>query len=108
MFNGISFDSKREARRYKELLALEDDGKITELKLQVPFVLVPKQELKEPIASKGKTRKSELAVKYVADFTYLNNKGELIVEDTKGVKTAEYIIKRKLMLYVHGIQIREI
>jgi len=49
----------------------------------------------------------EKAVVYVADFTYQKD-GQMIVEDTKGMKTKDYIIKRKLMLYVHGIRVREV
>jgi hypothetical protein len=106
--NGIVFDSRKEAKRYRELVALEDDGEITELKRQVPFEIVPKQDLLRPVEYKGKLRKTERAAKYVADFTYRNKNGELIVEDTKGVRTADYILKRKLMLHVHGIQITEV
>lgn len=49
----------------------------------------------------------ERGVYYIADFVYYRD-GEYIVEDTKGVRTKDYIIKRKLMLYVHGIKIKEV
>jgi len=80
--DGIKFDSKKEAQRYSELKLLEKAKQIYDLKLQVPFELIPKQ-------------KDERAVKYIADFVYYEN-GTKIVEDTKGFKTKDYIIKRKL------------
>jgi hypothetical protein len=52
---------------------------------------------------------TEKAVRYVADFVYIDNDtGRMVVEDTKGFRTPDYIIKRKLMLKVHGITIKEI
>lgn len=99
--DGITFDSKKEHERFRELKLLERAGKIDDLKRQVVFELIPSQRDK-------KTRKViERPCKYIADFTYWKN-GEFIVEDTKGVRTADYVIKRKLMLYVHGIRIMEI
>ena len=92
--NGILFDSKREAHRYYELLLLEKAGEISDLKLQVPYELIPKQ-------------KGERACIYKADFVYRQN-GETIVEDVKGVRTDAYKIKRKLMLWRYGIRIREV
>lgn len=45
---------------------------------------------------------------YIADFVYTDAAtGKLVVEDAKGMRTRDYIIKRKLMLYIHGIKIRE-
>ncbi len=92
--DGIKFDSKAESRRYKELKMLEKCGAIKNLQLQVPFELIPKQN-------------KERAVTYKADFVYIQN-GERIVEDVKGKRTAEYIIKRKLMLFRYGIRIKEV
>jgi hypothetical protein len=81
---GITFDSKKEALRYKELKLLEDSNIIMNLARQVPFELVPKQN-------------GERAVKYIADFVYINvQTGVTIVEDVKGFKTDVYKIKRKL------------
>ena len=97
--NGISFDSRKEAKRYQELLLLEKAGAITDLKMQVKYVLIPSQRIN------GKVVERECA--YKADFVYVEN-GETVVEDTKGFKTKDYIIKRKLMLHVHGVRIREI
>ena len=97
--NGITFDSKKEARRYTELLLLERAGTIQELRRQVKFELIPSQRYDGKVV--------ERPCSYVADFVY-REKGNLIVEDTKGLKTRDYIIKRKLMLYLCGIRIREV
>ena len=97
--DGIPFDSRKEAERYCELKLLQRAGQIHNLVLQKEFELLPKQEVD------GKT--VERAVKYRADFTYEEN-GKTVVEDTKGFRTPEYILKRKLMLYLYGIQIREV
>ena len=108
--NGITFDSKKEARRYGELLLLERAGEITDLQRQVEFVLIPTQRDPDIIGVRGGVKKGraiELPVKYVADFVYKEN-DKIVVEDTKGFKTKDYIIKRKLMLYIHGIRIKEI
>ena len=103
--DGITFDSKREAHRYSELKLLERAGKIENLELQKEFELIPAQYEQSNKRKRGKCL--ERACKYKADFCYIEN-GERIVEDTKGFKTKDYIIKRKLMLYVHGIKIREV
>ncbi len=100
--DGIRFDSKREARRYLTLKAAQDAGEISDLQLQKPYLLIPAQ--KDP--DTGKT--IERACKYKADFVYKDVDGKEIVEDVKGKKLPEYVIKRKLMLKVHGIRIREI
>ena len=93
--DGRLFDSKAEAARWQELQLLERAGEITELERQVEYELIPKQ-------------KGERAVKYIADFRYVDHEGKTVVEDTKGVKTPVYILKRKLMLLVHGIRVREV
>ncbi|MEQ2775068.1 DUF1064 domain-containing protein [[Clostridium] innocuum] len=92
--DGIMFDSKREASRYQELRLLEQVGEITNLRLQVPFELIPKSKYGMPI-------------RYIADFTYNDLNGQLIVEDAKGVKTPVYRIKRRLMAELKGIEIKE-
>lgn len=114
-YKGISFDSKKEARRYSELLLLERAGAITDLQRQVRFELIPAQyENFERYGKRGKRLKDgkrciEKSVTYIADFVYKDLKtGETVVEDTKGMRTEAYIIKRKLMLKVHNIKIREI
>ena len=113
--DGKVFDSKKEAGRYEQLRLMERAGEITDLRLQVPFELIPAQyEFYERYGKRGQRLKDgaqllEKAVVYIADFVYKDTKtGIEYVEDTKGVRTKEYIIKRKLMLHVHGIKIREI
>lgn len=88
VIDNITFDSKKEANRYCELKLLEKAGKIKDLQLQVPFLLIAKQ-------------KDERAVTYKADFMYTEN-GQAIVEDVKGMKTKEYIIKRKLFKQIYN------
>jgi hypothetical protein len=98
--HGKKFDSKKEANRYGELLLLEKAGAIKGLGRQVRYQLLPPAVDKD-----GKT--IERAVEYIADFAYMEN-GALVVEDVKGMRTAAYVIKRKMMLYMLDIQIREI
>ena len=93
------FSSKRERNRYEELLLLHKMGKITKPRCQPSYELIPAQE-------------GERAVHYFADFVYAEMvdgvPGPLHVEDTKGFKTRDYIIKRKLMLHRYGIRVEEI
>ena len=99
VIDGITFDSKREARRYSELKLMQAGNLISDLRLQVPYVLVE--------AQKGGIRK-ELALKYLADFVYYNKLiKDTIIEDVKGVKTPIYIAKRKMMKAL-GLEITEI
>lgn len=101
-FDGKIFDSMKEATRYRELLVLQGAGRIKDLDRQVKFTLLPNQT-----DSNGKT--IERAVNYYADFVYTDtDTGKQVVEDVKGIRTAEYIIKRKLMLSRYGIKIIEI
>lgn len=111
--NGIKFDSKKEAKRYQELSLLEKAGAISDLQMQVKFLLIPAQyEIVERYGKKGQRLQSgtkciEKECSYYADFVY-NQGNKTIVEDTKGFKTPEYIIKRKLMLFKYGIKIKEV
>jgi len=108
--DGIVFDSKKEARRYQELKLLEKAGRIQNLQLQVKFVLIPKQYSKTDFTKAGKPRLIEHECSYLADFVYSED-GQTIVEDVKSSYTRNhmlYVVKRKLMLYVHGIRIKEI
>lgn len=100
--DGIAFDSVKEANRWCELKLLEKAGEIYDLQRQVPFIVIPVQK-----DEKGKVIERE--VKYIADFVY-KEKGTMrrTVEDAKGVRTKEYILKRKLMLYRNGIRIKEV
>jgi hypothetical protein len=97
--DGITFDSKKEANRYAELKLLERSGAIHNLQRQVRYELIPAQK------KNGKT--VERACHYIADFVYEEN-GKTVVEDVKGYRTKEYVLKRKLMLQVHGIEVREV
>lgn len=113
--DGIVFDSCKEARRWEQLLLLQRAGEITDLQRQVTYELIPAQyETIERYSKTGKRLQDkvklvERKVEYVADFVYHDSKsGELIVEDTKGVRTKDYVIKRKLMYAVYGIKIREV
>lgn len=113
--DGITFDSRKEAQRYRELKLLLLAGEIIGLQMQVPFELVPAQyEETGAVYSKGPRKGQpkqgkciEKSVVYIADFVYWQD-GKRIVEDTKGVRTTDYIIKRKLMLHKYGIRIREV
>ena len=106
-FDGMKFDSQKEARRWQELRYLTRAGIVRNVRRQVTYELIPSQR-----DEKGKV--IERAVNYVADFVYLE-KGKdgvfrLVVEDVKSeaTKTREYIIKRKLMLWRFGTRIREV
>lgn len=99
--DGITFDSMKEANRWAELKLLERAGEIQNLQRQVPFVLIPKQ------VRNGKV--VERPVIYKADFVYTES-GQEVVEDVKSpiTKTKEYILKRKLLLWQFGLQIKEV
>lgn len=110
--DNITFDSKKEADRYFELRILEKAGKIADLQRQVKYVLIPAQREADHIGPRGGVIKGKLIERecaYIADFVYKDlEMEELVVEDTKGFKTPEYITKRKLMLYQYGIRIKEV
>lgn len=115
--NGTTYDSEKEHKRYCELSLLQRAGAITDLQRQVKFLLIPAQyETYERYGKKGKRLKDgkrllEREVSYIADFVYYEN-GKKVVEDTKGYKKGTaydlFTIKRKLMLSVHSIRMREI
>lgn len=108
--NGIVFDSKKEERRYKELVLLERAGKINGLRRQVEFELLPAQYEPDTVGPRGGVKKGKIIERkcsYVADFVYVED-GKVVVEDTKGMRTKDYVIKRKLMYHVHGIRIKEV
>ena len=92
------FDSKKEAARYAELALMQRAGIISDLRRQVKYELIPSQYKDGKCIYRSSS--------YIADFVYEQN-GETVVEDTKGFKTPEYIIKKKLMYYIHGIFIKE-
>ena len=97
-WNGVEYDSAKEARRAAELRLMQMAGIISDLREQVKFELIPAQR-------RGKH--TERAVNYIADFVYTEN-GETVVEDVKGFRTKEFIVKRKLMLWEFGIVVKEV
>lgn len=109
--DGITFDSRKEARRYIDLKNMAKAGLISDLRLQVPYLLIPQHREPDIIGPKGGHRKGrviEKACYYVADFVYYDEQArERIIEDCKGVKTEVYKIKRKLMYDRYGIRIKE-
>ena len=102
-FQGMKYDSKKEAQRHYELKLLQRAGEITELKTQIPFVLLDSVN----IIKNGKKSKQS-AVKYIADFVYINDLGIEVVEDVKGYKTSEYKKKKKIVEHLFKIKITEI
>jgi hypothetical protein len=110
--DGIKFDSMREAARYRELKLLEKAGKITELQLQVEFVLAP--------GVKYADKRPTPPIRYIADFVYFEvvdapkeiaPTGKIYrhtVEDAKGMRTQVYKIKKHLMMAAHKIEVKEV
>lgn len=90
--DGITFDSQREANRWQELTLMQKAGEITELERQVRY----------PIRVNG----HEVCC-YISDATYRKD-GKLVVEDAKGHRTRDYILKRKLMKAALGIEVIEV
>lgn len=111
-----SHASRKEHRRSAELQMMQRAGLISDLREQVPYELIPAQYAECgptcPTRPTGPTPKATLlerSCRYIADFVYTDLRtGRTVVEDTKGVRTPEYIIKRKLMLFRHGIRIKEV
>lgn len=95
VIDSIEFDSIKEANRYCELKLLLKAKQISDLRLQVPFELIPAHR---DIVTGRAVRK----MTYIADFVYQEN-GKLVVEDTKGFKTDSYLIKKKMMSYLATI-----
>lgn len=106
LWRGERFDSRKELERYIVLLDRQKRGEIRNLERQKKFLLIPKQTDRS-----GKVLEREIS--YIADFVYEQRDpeklaDERIIEDVKGYKTKEYIIKRKLFLYVYGERIKEV
>lgn len=101
--DGHKFDSKKEAKRYTELKAMEERGEISVLRCQVPFELLPTQQTK--------TGANYRAVKYIADFVYYND-GKMVVEDVKGMKKGQayqlFVLKKKMLKWFFDIEVVEI
>lgn len=112
--DGMTFDSIKEYRRWCELSLLERAGEIGELERQVKYVIIPAQYAPDTVTARGKIKRGKLLERecaYVADFRYQMD-GETVVEDVKGYKDGQayalFVIKRKLMLSVHGIMVKEV
>lgn len=114
--DGMKFDSKKEYLRYLYLKDKEKDGYIKDLKTQVKYILIPAQKEPDKVGKRGgiiKGKVIERECAYFADFVYYDCVNDCeVVEDVKGYKAAGaynlFTIKRKLMLYLHGIKINEI
>ena len=109
--DGILFDSKREARRWKELNLMLRAGLISDFRRQVKYILIPIQREPDRVGKRGGKIQGHLLEReadYIADFVYRGKNGNEVVEDSKGVRTKDFVIKRKLMLWVHGIKVREV
>lgn len=124
VIDGITFPSIKEGNRYCELKLLQRAGKISDLEWQKKYSLLPAQyetvetgEYYKVGAKKGQPKTKQVcveqAVDYFADFVYKEN-GQTVVEDVKGYRDpssapyAKFVLKRKMMLYFHGIKIREV
>lgn len=112
--DGLTFDSLKEYRRWCELSILERAGEIAGLERQVKYILIPAQYAPDTMTARGKIKRGKLLERecsYVADFRYTQN-GETVVEDVKGYKKGQayslFTMKRKLMLYFHGISVKEV
>lgn len=113
VIDGISFDSLKEGRYYHHLKGLEEEGKISDLRLQVPFTLADPVwvDVEKQLKTKTKIVKYQVwrGLKYVADFVYIDNEtGNEVVVDVKGFRTKEYLKKRRLMRLIKGIDIVEV
>lgn len=104
---GNTFDSKKEYKRWLELVRMQEEGLVNNLERQVKYILIPSQKA----LVNGKMRVIEREAGYIADFVYQQN-GETVVEDVKGYRGggayAIFTIKRKLMLEKYNIRIKEI
>ena len=110
--NVRTLDSRRERKRYYELEVLEKAGEISDLRLQVPFEIIPAIYETVEIQLKTKVKSVQKCVQraahYVADFVYMDKDGNQVVEDAKGFRTPEYLLKKKMMRAFLGITIKEI
>jgi hypothetical protein len=115
LVDGIEFASKKEARHYQDLLLLAKAGEISDLQTQVRYVLIPAQREPDIIGPKGGKKPGKLIEKelsYIADFVFRDKEGNMVVQDVKGYKGGQayalFAVKRKLMLWIHGIRVEEI
>lgn len=112
IIDGMEFDSKKEARRWVILKELEKHRQISNLQRQVKYILIPTQREPDTVGPRGGTVKGKILERecaYIADFSYFDERTkEMVVEDSKGFRTADYKLKRKMMLYFHGIRVKEV
>ena len=109
---GRVFDSRTERGRYYTLQTMEKAGEISDLRLQVPFEIIPAIYETVEVQLKTKTKQVQKLVQrashYVADFVYKDKDGNMVVEDSKGFRTPEYLLKKKMMRAFLGITIKEV
>ena len=110
--DGIEFDSKKEMYRYITLKIKQAEGLISDLRLQVPYEIIPAvyetQEVQLKTKVKYVTKCVQKAAHYIADFVYKDADGNEVVEDSKGFRTKEYQLKKKMMRAYLGITIKEV
>lgn len=111
-FDGLEFDSKKEMYRYIRLKSMQEEGLISDLRMQVPYEIIPAVYEEEKVQLKTKvktvTKCVQRAAYYLADFVYKDKDGNEIVLDTKGFRTKEYLLKKKMMRAFLGITITEV
>jgi hypothetical protein len=111
-YDGMEFDSKKEMYRYIRLKSMQEEGLISDLRIQVPFEIIPAVYEEETIQLKTKvktvTKCVQRATYYLADFVYRDKEGNEVVEDAKGMRTEKYLLKKKMMRAFLGITIKEV
>ena len=111
-FDGIEFDSEKEMYRYIRLKSMQEEGLISDLRMQVPYEIIPAVYEEETVQLKTKvktvTKCVQRAAYYLADFVYKDKDGNEIILDTKGFRTKEYLLKKKMMRAFLGITIKEV
>ena len=108
----MTFDSKKEMYRYIRLKSMQEEGLISDLRMQVPYEIIPAVYEEETVQMKTKvktvTKCVQRAVHYLADFVYKDKDGNEVVEDAKGMRTEKYLLKKKMMRAFLGITIKEV
>lgn len=111
-FDGLEFDSKKEMYRYIRLKSMQEEGLISDLRMQVPYEIIPAVYEEETVQLKTKvktvTKCVQRATYYLADFVYKDKDGNVVVEDAKGMRTEKYLLKKKMMRAFLGISIKEV
>lgn len=111
-FDGLEFDSKKEMYRYIRLKSMQEEGLISDLRMQVPYEIIPAVYEDETVQLKTKvktvTKCVQRAAYYLADFVYKDKDGNEVVEDAKGMRTEKYLLKKKMMRAFLGITIKEV